>query len=184
MNVKKLFCVFGMMCAAIFFCACSPSDSVEKFYNALYDGDFQEAKRYCSDDAVAALDEIIQALDGEGADDALERYRRDMAFEKKYFRFLSSAEVDYQISEDEKLAIADAKQKKDTLNKAKNEQELKEIQEAHAKEAAEKAEFAGAKIVYTKWSKDIVYKHYLKLSEGRWKIVKIEFGHALPENLY
>ena len=183
MKSKNLLFVLLAVLTVALVCACdSPETTVEKFYDALYDGKFDAAKKYCSDDAAAALDRISESL-GDDPAEALALYRKKVAFEKKYFRFLSGAEIAYQEKEDEKARLEDLKQKKDLYENAVSEQVRKDIQEAEEREAVEKAEIENAELVYTRWSRDIVYKHYLKRIRGRWKIVKIAYGHALPEKL-
>lgn len=177
-----LFLLFAVLTVVLASGCDSPETTVEKFYDALYDGNFNAAKKYCSDDAAAALDRISESL-GDDPADALALYRKKVAFEKKYFRFLLSAEIAYQEKEDEKARQEELKQKKDLYENAVSDQARKDIQEAEEREAVEKAEIDGAKIIYTRWSRDIVYKHYLKRVRGRWKIVKIAYGHALPEKL-
>ncbi|MBE6408807.1 MAG: hypothetical protein E7038_09435 [Lentisphaerae bacterium] len=183
MKARNLFFVLFAMLAVALSTGCdSPETTVEKFYDALYDGNFGAAKKYCSDDAAAALDRIIESL-GDDPADALALYRKKVAFEKKYFRFLIDAEVAYQEKEEEKARLESEKQQKDLYENAVSDEARKDIQEAEARSAAEQAEIADAKIIYTRWSSDIVYKHYLKRIRGRWKIVKIGFGHALPDKL-
>lgn len=186
MKWNKLLCVLTAAFAVVLSCACdSPESTVEKFYEAIYDGNFSKAKLYCSDDADMVLDNMIDALNVEGSEAALAQYRKDMAFEKSFFRLLTSDEVAFQKKQDEKALAEEAKQNKEKFEeKLKMTPEvLKEFEAAEEKEKAEKEILRSASIVYTRWSKDLVLKHYLLFQNGRWEIVKIENGHAMPEKL-
>lgn len=179
MKRNNLWRVLVCSLAVSFLCACgSPEDAVENFYDALYDGDFDAAQSYCSDDAAAALEPLIKIADENP--EAMDLWKHDAAFERKFFRLLTEDEIKYQQNEDEKQKNADAKQKKEQRKNLSKE-------EFEAFEKIEKAELdalKGAQIVYTRWSKGLVFKHYLQRNFwGRWEIVKIENGHALPERI-
>ena len=178
MKQKNFFRSLISALAVVFLCSCgSPEETVENFYEALYDGDFEAAKKYCSDEAAAALDPLIALADE--SPEAMELWRKDMAFEKKYFRLLTPEEIEYQQREDEKQKKAAEKQKKE-IRQNLSEEEFKAFEQA---EQAELDALKGTEIVYTRWSKGLVYKHYVKKIWGRWKIVKIENAYPLPDRI-
>lgn len=184
--MKNLFFALASALVAVLSCACdSPESTVEKFYDALYDGNFEKAKLYCSEGAGLTLDAMNERLTGEGSEEALKQYRKDMAFEKRYFRLLTADEVEYQKKQEQKDLEEAEKQKKEkeSDNKKMTKDELEALAEAEAKEKAEKEALSSASIVYARWSRDIVLKHYLLFQDGRWQIVKIEHGYPLPEKL-
>ncbi len=178
MKRKSFFFALFTALAAVILCACdSPEEVVENFYDALYEGDFYGAKKYCSSDAEEAL-AYLEYITEENAD-AMNLWRNDMAFEKSFFRLLTADEIAYQKQEDEKQKKADEKLKKDQRRQLTKE-EFEAIQKA---DQDEKTALEDAVIVYSRWSKGLVYRHYLVKDFLRWKIVKIENGHTLPERM-
>ncbi len=177
MKQKNFFCALFTALAVLFLCACdSPEEKVvENFYDALYEGDFEAAKKYCSYDAAKALDHLA-AIAKENPE-AMEQWRNDMAFEKEFFRFLTAEEIAYQEEQDEKQKKANEK----SMEKQRQQLSKEEFEAIQNAENAEQAELEDTKIVYTRWSKGLVYKHYLKKIGYRWVIVKIENGYPLPE---
>lgn len=176
MKRKYILSALLSFCTLIFLCSCgSPEDTVEDFYEALYNGDFEEAQKYCSEDAARALDHLVDLA--KKSPDAVKQWREDMANEKRYFRLLNSEELAYLKSKEEEEEAAN-KKKEQERRKNLSKEEFKKLKE---EEQEEQDALKDAKIVYTRWSKGIVYKHYVKKIDGQWKIIKIESAQTLPD---